>query len=149
MSHQPSLSKCIKCLPEQEPLSPRTIIRNQQSKKKPILILTTTQNSDAESQEEPEQEEPDDFRMALEEVFPNDLTVGEKYIVINENMFVNENWIKLNKRIYRKQFLQHLKKNFPIPFLNAPKSYGSGDQYDQGFEFSNPLRFYIEIKDNL
>ena len=45
--------------------------------------------------------------------------------------------------------MRHLKRVFPLPFLNEPKSYASDDSYEeQGFGFSNPLRFYIELRDH-
>lgn len=44
--------------------------------------------------------------------------------------------------------VSYLKRVFPIPFLNKPKQYGSEDSYEEdGYYFSNPLRFYIELKE--
>jgi hypothetical protein len=113
------------------------------------FIITTTHTSEDGSEDEI-QALPDEFLKALEDVFPHDLTIGEKYIVINENMFVNDNWLKLNKRIYKKQFMQFLKRIFPIPFLNEPrKKYDQGEQHDESYEYHNPMRFYTEIRDHL
>lgn len=84
------------------------------------------------------------LRAVLKEAFPGDMSLGERYIVINENIYINRVLVDAKKKIHRTAYrIEFMRTRLSKRLAEGVQSISSDSNKE--FEFSNPMRFYRDL----